>query len=154
MGRYKTMYLSGDLKTAVSPDQFTLICQPVMLRLYVNDELRQIPGYFSALTQKIIFELFSHAQDSMRTTYIAKNFFYDWDCDGETITCSLVRLNESNVSLGSFSPSDRTDGEVNITKKGRFRRLEISGDFTHATNFIRIYGLELSMRSAPHHKDR
>jgi hypothetical protein len=65
-----------------------------------------------------------------------------------------VRIGETDVDLGDFSPSSRTQGEINITKKGRFQSLEISGDFTDATNHIRIYGLELAMESARHHRNK
>jgi hypothetical protein len=135
--------LSGTLTDSVEIFEIQTQYWPVVLYLQVgapskDNPVMQIPGRLAGDRQTITFEAFEDAQFPLGVVYIFERLFYDIDANSNSISFTLHLIGESSVSLGSISGADRVVDEINITKKGRFDKLVLAGDFTKAIAFRRL----------------
>lgn len=120
-----------------------LIANPIMLNLYLNGELTQIPGRYRDQNGEVFFEIYPVLQASLYTTYVVHNFFYDVDPGSVSLQFDLQIVGDSDLTLLTTSAASRTQGEIYLTKTGRPSNLTIQGVFTGPTPVI--YKLELEM---------
>jgi hypothetical protein len=134
--------LSGDVSEILSLHAIEIIHHPLNLILILGDQVIEIPSRFSGDRQYLYFEAFSDMESSLQAVYLIRRVFYDIDSNDETLTLTLRRTNEtgteSDVALGTVDTTTRTVGEINVGKKGRFKKLTIAGDFTASIAVRRI----------------
>jgi hypothetical protein len=134
--------LNGSIDAGVEVHSIEITGWPMVLYLFLNDKVREIPGRLAGDRQSLIFESFSDTQDSLQSTYIMERLFYDFNTADETITVTLRVIGktgtEANVALGTIDTTVRTASEININKEGRFIRLTLAGAFTSAVKLRRL----------------
>jgi hypothetical protein len=135
--------LSGTLTDSVEIFEIQAQYWPVVLYMQVSapskdNPVMQIPGRLAGDRQTITFEAFEDTQFPLGVVYIFERLFYDIDANSNSISFTLHLIGESSVSLGSISGADRVVDEINITKKGRFDKLVLTGDFKKAIAFRRL----------------
>jgi hypothetical protein len=141
--------LSGSIDAGIEIFGIEITGWPCVLNLFINGEPRQIPGRLAGDRQSLIFEAFSDEQESLQSVYVMDRLFYDFDTADVTMTVTLRIVNESgtesNIALGTIDTTTRTIGEINISKKGKFQRLTIAGNFNTAS--ISLRRLELACKN-------
>jgi hypothetical protein len=135
--------LSGTLSDSIEIFEIQIQYWPVVLYLQVgppskDNPIMQIPGRLAGDRQTLTFEAFEDTQFPLGVVYIFERLFYDIDANSNSISFTLYLIGESSVSLGSISGAARAVDEINITKKGRFDKLVLAGDFTKAIAFRRL----------------
>jgi hypothetical protein len=136
--------LFGLLSYASEVYDIQILHIPLILFLFIGDQVREIPGQLSGDAQTLTFEAFSSEQDLLQTTYIFDRLHYDINTASQNVVVSLTPIGETAISLVTLNNSTRTVDEIAINRKGRFHKLTLSGDFTQA---IAIRRLELVMRA-------
>lgn len=141
MGKFQSLVLTGDFSaTTVSLRQVELIAVPLVLLIYLDEKVIEIPGTFNAAKSSLVFEVFRNREEALNHEYIFEHFFYDMNTSDVTITCTLDLIGNTSIALGTVDVTTRTQGEVAIGKTGRFTKLTLAGTFTSA---IYLYRLEL-----------
>lgn len=141
------LQFTASLTDSIEIFEAEIVAWPMVLKFIVNGQAREIPGRLSGDRQTLTFEDFADTNDTISTTnYVFENFFYDLNTINENVVVTLYPIGESSVALGTLNNASRTIAEIPLSKKGRFEKLTLAGDFTKA---IELRRLEITAKMVP-----
>ena len=128
-GRVDSLRLSGVTVTGIYVSKVELICKPLMLDIWIDDQKKQISGYLAGASNDIIFDLSPIHEDSAKNIYLYEKLILEGNTDSVTITPRITLSGESEASLSTFSSAAKDVQDIAIAKTGRIDKLRFTSSF-------------------------